>query len=402
MDAILANQTKTVFLNNMSHDIRTPLNGIIGIIDINSKSTDKVLIEENRKKAKRAAQQLLSLLNEVLDMSRLEHGETVLTNEIFNLSELLAALQDTMRIHAAESGIILICDKYSIPANCERVYGSPNYIQKIFFNIIENAIKYNKPGGQIRWKTELTEQTENTLTYKYTISDTGVGMNEEYLSHVFEPFSQEIGGARTKYQGVGLGLSITKSLVEQMNGTITVASKVGLGTTVTITLPFTIATAQKDSSTDDNGNLSNLNSKASISSISEEDTTASSLVGKHILLVEDNELNLEIAQFMLEDAGIIVTPVKDGAKALKAFLEKPVGTYDMILMDIMMPVMNGYEATRAIRTSGRSDALSIPIIAVTANAYEEDRQASFAAGMNEHLTKPLNCEKLIATIGKFL
>ncbi len=401
-EARLANQTKTAFLNNMSHDIRTPLNGIIGIIDINSKSTDSELIEENRKKARCAAQQLLSLLNEVLDMSRLEHGETVLTNELFNLSELTAALQDTMRIHAAESGIILICDSYTIPENCEHVYGSPTYIQKIFFNIIENAIKYNKAGGQIRWKTELTKQTESTLTYKYTISDTGVGMNEEYLAHVFEPFSQETGGARTKYQGVGLGLSITKSLVEQMKGTIDVASEVGLGTTVTITLPFTIANAQKDFSANDKGNLNNLNTDESTPSISGENTTAASLSGKHILLVEDNELNLEIAQFMLEDAGIIVTAAKDGAKALKAFLEKPVGTFDMILMDIMMPVMNGYEATRAIRTSGRKDALSIPIIAVTANAYDEDRQASFAAGMNEHLTKPLNCEKLLLTIGKFL
>ena len=401
-EARIANQTKTAFLNNMSHDIRTPLNGIIGIIDINSKSTDTELIEENRKKARCAAQQLLSLLNEVLDMSRLEHGETILTNELFNLSELTAALQDTMRIHAAESGIILICDSYTVPENCERVYGSPTYIQKIFFNIIENAIKYNRPGGQIRWKTELTEQTESTLTYKYTISDTGVGMNEEYLSHVFEPFSQETGGARTKYQGVGLGLSITKSLVEQMKGTIDVASEVGLGTTVTITLPFTIANTQRNVSADVNGNSVNLNDASSASSISEEDDITASLSGKHILLVEDNELNLEIAQFMLEDAGIIVTTAKDGAKALKAFLERPVGTFDMILMDIMMPVMNGYEATRAIRTSGRKDALTIPIIAVTANAYEEDRQASFAAGMNEHLTKPLNCEKLISTIGKFL
>ena len=400
-EARLANQTKTAFLNNMSHDIRTPLNGIIGIIDINSKSTDRELIEENRKKARLAAQQLLSLLNEVLDMSRLEHGENVLTNEMFNLSELTIALQDTMQIHAAESGIILICDSYTIPDGCERVYGSPTYIQKIFFNIIENAIKYNNAGGQIHWKTELDKQTESTLTYKYTISDTGVGMTEEYLAHVFEPFSQETGGARTKYQGVGLGLSITKSLVEQMKGTIAVASEVGLGTTVTITLPFTIANAQKDFSADGNPNLSDLNNEESTPSSSDKDTTVASLSGKHILLVEDNELNFEIAQFMLEDVGIIVTAAKDGAKALKAFLEKPVGTFDMILMDIMMPVMNGYEATRAIRTSGRKDALSIPIVAVTANAYEEDRQASFAAGMNEHLTKPLDCEKLILTIRKF-
>lgn len=184
-----------------------------------------------------------------------------------------------------------------------------------------------------------------------------------------------------------------------MNGTIDVSSEVGLGTTVAIILPFTIANIQKDFPTDDNGNLS---SEVSTPSISEEDTISASLAGKQILLVEDNELNLEIAQFMLEDAGIIVTPAKDGAQALKAFLEKPASNYDMILMDIMMPVMNGYEATRAIRTSGRSDSLSIPIIAVTANAYEEDRQASFAAGMNEHLTKPLDCEKLIATITKFL
>ena len=215
-----------------------------------------------------------------------------------------------MQIHAADSGIILICDSYTVPSNCERVYGNPIYIQKIFFNIIENAIKYNKTGGQIRWKTELIEQTESRLTYKYTISDTGVGMNE---------------------------------------------------TTVTIILQFTIANAQKNSSAHGNGNADYLNNDEFTPSISDEDITAASLSGKQILLVEDNELNLEIAQFMLEDAGIIVTPVKDGSQALKAFLEKPAGTYyDMILMDIMMPVMN------------------------------------------EHLTKPLNCEKLIATIVKFL
>lgn len=208
-----------------------------------------------------------------------------------------------------DSGIILICDSYTVPSNCERVYGSPIYIQKIFFNIIENAIKYNKTGGQIRWKTELIEQTESTLTYKYTISDIGVGMNE---------------------------------------------------TTVTIILPFTIANAQKNSSAYGNGNADYLNNDEFTPSISDEDIAAASLSGKQILLVEDNELNLEIAQFMLEDAGIIVTPVKDGSQALKAFLEKPASTYDMILMDIMMPVMN------------------------------------------EHLTKPLNCEKLIATIVKFL
>lgn len=184
-----------------------------------------------------------------------------------------------------------------------------------------------------------------------------------------------------------------------MNGTIDIASKIGLGTTVTIILPFTIATTQAEFASDNSNTLSNDTPK---SSTSNQNTATASLIGKHILLVEDNELNLEIAQFILEDTGIIVTPTKDGAQALKAFLEKPANTYDMILMDIMMPVMNGYEATRAIRTSGRKDALTIPIIAVTANAYEEDKKASFAAGMNEHLTKPLNCKKLIATIAKFL
>lgn len=217
---------------------------------------------------------LLSLLNEVLDMSRLEHGETVLTNELFHLSELTTcALRIRCKFIFADSGIILICDSYTVPSNCERVYGKISiYIQKIFFNIIENAIKYNKTGGQIRWKTELIEQTESRLTYKYTISDTGVGMNE---------------------------------------------------TTVTIILPFTIANAQKNSSAHGNGNADYLNNDEFTPSISDEDITSASLSGKQILLVEDNELNLEIAQFMLEDAGIIVTPVKDGSQALKAFLEKP-------------------------------------------------------------------------------
>ena len=398
-EARLANQTKSAFLNNMSHDIRTPLNGIIGIIDINSKSTDEKLIQENRKKAKNAAQHLLSLLNEVLDMSRLEHGDVVLMNELFRLSELTASIQDTMRIHAAESGIILICKNCEIPSDCDNVYGSPVHIQKIFFNILENAIKYTKEGGQIHWTSELVERTDSQLTCKYTISDTGVGINEEYLSHIFEPFSQETESARTKYQGIGLGLSITKSLIEQMQGTIDITSEVGLGTTVTVTLPLSIADTQKetvfpeDSTNDASDDTSKKGSTTPITT---------TLSGKHILLAEDNELNLEIAQFMLEDAGIIVTPVKDGAQALKAFLEESAYTFDMILMDIMMPVMNGYEATRAIRTAGRSDSLSIPIIAVTANAFDEDRKASLAAGMNEHLTKPLDSAKLIAAITKFI
>lgn len=406
-EARLANQTKSAFLNNMSHDIRTPLNGIIGIIDINSKSTDEELIRENRKKAKNAAQHLLSLLNEVLDMSRLEHGEAVLMNELFCLSKLTDSIQDTMRIHAAESGIILICKNGEIPSDCDNVYGSPIHIQKVFFNILENAIKYTKAGGQIHWNSELVERTANQLICKYTISDTGVGINKDYLSHIFEPFSQETESARTKYQGIGLGLSITKSLIEQMQGTINISSEVGLGTTVTITLPFSIANKQEstvlpeDSANDILGDsldkdLDNTSKKSTAKK------SYATLSGKHVLLAEDNELNLEIAQFMLEDAGIIVTPVRDGAQALKAFLEEPVGTYDMILMDIMMPVMNGYEATRAIRTAGRSDSPTIPIIAVTANAFDEDRKASLAAGMNEHLTKPLDSAKLIATITKFL
>lgn len=390
-EARIANQTKTAFLNNMSHDIRTPLNGIIGIIDINSKSTDLELIQENRMKAKNAAQQLLGLLNEVLDMSRLEHGEAVLTNELFHLSALITSIQDTMRIHAAESGIILICKNCEIPSSCDYVYGSPVHIQKIFFNILENAIKYNKPGGQIHWTSEIAGQNDDKIICKYVISDTGVGINKDYLTHVFEPFSQDTDSARTKYQGIGLGLSITKSLIEQMNGTINVSSEVGLGTTVAITLPFSIANRQSEI----NGEQSSILS-------TDEDSSLAALSGKRILLAEDNELNLEIAQFMLEDAGIVVTPAKDGAQALRAYLEEPSGTYAMILMDIMMPVMNGYEATRAIRTSERKDALSIPIIAVTANAFDEDRKASFAAGMNEHLTKPLDSAKLIATITKFI
>ena len=334
------------FINNL---FRTPLNGIIGIIDINSKSSDMELIEENRQKARCVAQQLLSLLNEVLDMSRLEHGETVLTNELFHLSELTAALQDTMQIHAADSGIILICDSYTVPSNCERVYGNPIYIQKIFFNIIENAIKYNKTGGQIRWKTELIEQTESRLTYKYTISDTGVGMNE---------------------------------------------------TTVTIILPFTIANAQKNSSAHGNGNADYLNNDEFTPSISDEDITAASLSGKQILLVEDNELNREIATEILKSLGLKVDCAADGMDAVEIMSSEAGNQYDLIFMDIQMPKMDGYTATREIRTLNDSKKANIPIIAMTANAFDEDRKKAIKAGMNGHIAKPIDVNVILQNLDR--
>ena len=372
MEARKANTAKTVFMNNMSHDIRTPLNGILGLIKINKDhSGDEALVRENREKMEIAANHLLSLVNDVLQMSKLEDGTAVIPHEVFNLRKAIDDVKVIISGHAAESGVTMEYDSYDLPVSY--VYGSSLHLRQIALNIFGNCIKYNKVGGFIRSSMECLGIDEKTVTYRWKISDTGVGMSREFLKHIFEPFAQEQQTARSEYQGTGLGMSIVKGLVEQMGGTIEVSSEEGKGSTFVITIPFEIAPEPPE----------------------EKETAAEySIAGLNILMAEDNELNAEIAQMLLEDAGAVMTIVGDGQQALDIFKEKPEGSFDVILMDIMMPVMDGVTAAKEIRALKRPDARTIPIIAVTANAFKEDAEKCIKAGMNAHLAKPLDAEKV--------
>ena len=375
-----ADHAKSVFLHNMSHDIRTPLNGIMGIIDINSRCTDEQMIRENREKARTAATHLLDLVNEVLEMSRLENGDIELNREIFRFSEVMADVRDMMELQASSAGIAFSVYDETEAVKEQRIYGSPLHIREILVNILGNAIKYNRPGGSVSWRTRVFVE-EQTVRYWCRVEDTGIGMSKEYLGHIFEPFSQAEKSARTVYQGTGLGMAVVKKLVDKMNGTIVIESEEGVGTRVTVTLPFTPARG---------GEKEEERPEEKLPDIS----------GLRILVAEDNELNREIAEYLLKEAGAVVRSVKDGSEAVAEFLNAQEYAYDVILMDVMMPVMNGYEATQAIRASKKADAETVPIIAMTANAFAEDWKASIEAGMNEHLTKPLDAKQLFGMIAK--
>ena len=376
-----ANRAKTTFLFNMSHDIRTPLNGIIGLLKINETHfDDKELVRANYDKMLVSANHLLSLINDVLQVSKLEDNTVEIAHEPMDLREVSQQVGTIISERTAEAGINFEFDKQELPV--AHVYGSPLQLRQIFLNIYGNSIKYNRVGGKIQTTLECVSRDEKTVTYRWTISDTGIGMSKEFLHHVFEPFAQEKTDARSIYQGTGLGMTIVKNLVEKMNGTITVNSQEEVGSTFVVTIPFDIA-------------------PESAYAPKEAPIEAADIHGVHLLLAEDNELNAEIAQTLLSDEGAEVTVVGDGQQAVDAFQNAPAGTYDAILMDIMMPVMDGLTATRTIRAMSRPDAGTIPIIAMTANAFDEDARQCLEAGMNEHTAKPLDIKKLVAVIAKY-
>lgn len=379
-----ANAAKTSFLSRMSHDIRTPLNGIVGLIEIDDAHPDDIaLITANREKMKIAAHHLLSLINDVLQMSKLESGEIVLAHEPLDLNQLTRDILTIIEQRAKEVGVTLEYDKQnSDEMKSGSVYGSPLHLRQIFLNIYGNCIKYNKVGGSVKTSCRCVGEKDGIVTYRWVIRDTGIGMSESFLAHVFDPFSQEHTDARSVYNGTGLGMSIVKRLIDQMNGTIEVYSKEGEGSEFIITLPFEVA------------------DEVPVIEESEQGEEEADVRGLHLLLAEDNELNAEIAQTLLEDRGVTVDIAKDGREALEMFENHAPGTYAVILMDMMMPNMDGLSATRAIRALTREDAKTIPIIAMTANAFEEDAQKCFEAGMNAHLSKPLRIEKLVASIAK--
>ncbi len=378
-----ANAAKTSFLSRMSHDIRTPLNGILGLLQIDDTHEDnKELIKSNREKITVAANHLLNLINDVLQMSKLEDGRVKLAHEAFDLKKMLNDVLTITEMRASEAGLTLTYKNTKDILHYPYVYGSPIHLRKLFVNICSNATKYNKVGGSINTDFRFIGKENNIVTYQWVISDTGIGMSQEFLQHIFEPFAQDHSDARSIYKGTGLGMSIVKSLVDAMHGTIEVESVENEGSTFTITLPFEIA--KKDAIIE-----------------KEEFTQNADITGKKLLLVEDNDLNAEIAQLQLEEAGAEVTRVKDGKQALDLFGRNPAKTFDVILMDIMMPVMDGITATKRIRSLDRKDAWTIPIIAMSANAFEEDAKKSIEAGMNAHLAKPLKIERVIATIAEY-
>lgn len=375
-----ANAAKSNFLSRMSHDIRTPINGIVGLLKIDQDHfDDQQLVRENHAKMQVSANHLLSLINDVLQMSKLEDGSVVLTHEVINLYDLTKDIVTIIQGRAVEAGVEWDYEKGKSVIPYPYVYGSPLHLRQIFLNIYGNCIKYNRYGGKVTTIVDTLEEHDHICTYRWTIRDTGVGMSKEFLKHIFEPFAQEKNDARSVYQGSGLGMAIVKSLVDQMGGTIEVTSEEKIGSTFVITIPFEIASLP-----------------VPVQETGSE--TEADITGLHLLVVEDNDLNAEIAKTLLMDRGAEVTLVQDGKQAVDLFAEKPQGTFDAILMDVMMPVMDGLTATRVIRGMDRADAKAIPIIAMTANAFKEDEDKCFEAGMSAYLSKPIEIQKMAQTI----
>ena len=376
-----ANEAKTEFLQRMSHDIRTPINGICGLVNMADHYADDMEKQtEYRTKVKEASNLLLELVNDVLDMSKLESGEIVLEEIPFNLSSISREVFVVIEQMAAEQNIRIEWEKKEI-THCDFI-GSPGYVKRVMMNILSNAVKYNRENGYIYISCiEIPSEQPEMTTMEFVCRDTGIGMTEKFQKCVFEPFAQEHTGSRTKFAGTGLGMAIAKNLVEKMGGTITFESEEGAGTTFVIRVPFRIDTDRD-------------------SKVKTGEKTEVSIRGLHILLAEDNELNMEIAEFMLQNEGADVTKAWNGEEVVEIFEKSRPDEFDVILMDIMMPVMNGYEATKMIRSLDREDAKTIPIIAMTANAFTEDRIRAKEAGMDEHVAKPVDAELLIKVIHK--
>ena len=378
-----ANEAKTEFLQRMSHDIRTPINGICGMINVADHYADNMEKQtECRAKIKKTSHLLLELINEVLDMSKLESDEVVLEEIPFNLNSISEEILGVIEHMAAEQNIRIIWEKKEVTH--WNLIGSPVHVKRILMNILSNAVKYNKENGYVYISCrEIPSKQTAMTTLEFVCRDTGIGMAEAFQKRIFEPFAQEHAGSRTKFAGTGLGMPITKKLVVKMGGPISFESKEGIGTTFVIRIPFRIDTDMKDRT-------------------EAEEKTETSIQGLHVLLTEDNELNMEIAEFVLQNEGAVVTKAWNGQKAVDIFRKNRPGEFDVILMDIMMPVMNGYEAAKLIRSLDREDAKVIPIIAMTANAFTEDKMRAKEAGMDEHIAKPVDGKLLVKAINELV
>ena len=377
-----ANHVKADFLRRMSHDLHTPINGIRGMVAISNYNLgDAKKQKECNDKILSASASLLSLVNDVLNMSKLESGKVIMDEKSFEVYDFCYELADITRTQAVESGVKVVLNPLNTNVNV--IVGSRIHLRQALLNIINNAIKYNHENGTVTLSCNEVSNDGETVVLEFKCEDTGRGISKEFYPHLFEPFAQEKSEARTIYEGSGLGLTISKELVEQMHGTIGFKSEVGKGTVFTVTLPFRI------------GNQSDV--------IEGEDDSYIKINKKpNILLAEDNELNMEIVEFLLENSGMEVTKAWNGQEAVNAFKNSEQGYYDVVLMDIMMPVMNGLEAARTIRSMDREDAVDVPIIAMSANSFKDDVERSMRAGMDEHLAKPVNEEILISSIKKYM
>jgi len=375
-----ANAVKSEFLSHMSHDLRTPINGILGMLAIMEKSQeDPGRQRECRRKIRVSTEHLLSLVNDVLQVSKLESGRLTAVMEPFDLRDVLENCIAILSTQAEEKGIQLVLKEMDVQHN--RLIGSPMDLKQILMNIIDNALKYNRPHGSVFIQVKETSCQGQRADYQFVIEDTGIGIGEDFKEHIFELFTQEHQDARTHYNGVGLGMSTAKKLVDQMKGTIEVDSRIGKGSVFQITLPLQIDKVQSAQPL-------------------EEENIQNHIAGMKVLLVEDNEINCEIMEFMLKEAGARVMTANNGKVAVEVFTASGQGTFDCVLMDLMMPVMSGYEAARVIRGLDRPDAKTVPIIALSANAFEEDVAMAKAAGMNEHLAKPVNTRKMFQTMSR--
>ena len=373
-----ANKAKTEFLSNMSHDIRTPMNAITGFTNIAKKQNEQDDVGKCLDKIEESSEHLLALINDVLDISRIENGKIIYEPSCANITKVTDAV--IAIVQGIMSGRDLTFNIECTPIETPYVITDPVRVREVLVNILGNAVKFTEDGGSVTFSSDYHKTCEaDKIVVRYTVSDTGIGMSKEYLEKIFDEFSQENTGARTQYKGTGLGMSITKRYVEMMGGTISVESEKGVGTTVVVELPMELTSADKI--------------KKEVSYEKKD------FNGVRALIAEDNDLNAEIAVFQLEEYGMKVTRAMDGQEAVDAFSGNPAGTFDVILMDIMMPRLNGYEATKQIRSmDDRPDAAAIPIIAMTANAFAEDIQASLDAGMNAHIEKPLVMEEVIKVI----
>ena len=376
-----ANSAKSEFLSHMSHDLRTPINGILGMLSIMEECpSDEERQAACREKIRVSTEHLLSLVTDVLQVSKLESGQAVVAEESFDLYDVLDSCITILSIRAEATHIRLNLEEVNLKHS--RLMGNPLYIKQILMNIIENAIKYNRPDGAVYVQAQELTCSNGAATYRFVVEDTGIGIGEDFKEHIFEPFAQEHPDARTHYNGVGLGMSIVKQLVDQMKGTVEVSSQQGKGSVVRVELPLRLDNTWTGQPADETRN------------------TRDHVANMRVLLVEDNEINCEIMEFMLTEAGAQVVTAHNGKIAVETFRSSAPGTFDCVLMDLMMPVMSGYEATRVIRDMEREDAKAVPIIALSANAFEEDVAMAKDAGMNEHLAKPVDMKELFKAMGR--
>lgn len=390
------NRAETIFLNSISHDIRTPLNVIIGYTALASAHVNEAQeVKKYLSKIETASNHLLLLINDVLDMSHIESGTLKLEHAPVYLPDVLENLKAIIQTDSSAKQLKFCADTKNMVH--KNVITDKLRLNQVLLNILENAVKYTRPGGKICFQIqELKGQEPGFAKYEFRVKDTGIGMSEEFIAHIFESFSREQTSTVSGIEGIGLGMAIVKKIVERMDGTIAVKSRQGKGTEVTVILPFKVSGQPNEWEANTRKKI------VQIQRFSEDKNFENLFKGKKILLTEDNELNREIAVELLKEEGFILDTAEDGTIAVEKMRTAKPGQYDLILMDIQMPIMDGYEATRQIRKLENPETANIPIVAITANAFEEDRQKALEAGMNEHVSKPIDMERLLEIMKKVL